>query len=178
MHSYCKRKVKGKVRALKKKEKKKESFSLDSLTSVSLSFPQCHFLVHSCDNKGQRMRGFSRSMWNLAFCVAAAQAAATEARGEIEFSWNSPVSLALGWTVRLDWTGLSALCLACSWCLRDCWLGRPEAELGPKGDYASHHQLVMKICLARIAEQFSSNSCFTRDFLFRHGFSETRPRPK
>lgn len=35
-------------------------------------------------------------MRNLAFCVGAAQAAATEARGEIEFSWNSPVSLALG----------------------------------------------------------------------------------
>lgn len=63
---------------------------------VSPARSRFHFPPHSYANAGQGMRGFSRSMRNLAFCVGAAQAAATEARGEIEFSWNSPVSLALG----------------------------------------------------------------------------------
>lgn len=111
--------------------------------AVSPSYSQFHFLVHSYGNRGQGMRGFSRSIRNLAFCVAAAQAAATEARGEIEFSWNSPVSLALGWPVRLDWPGLSAACKSAtalcwlagqrSWCVRGCWFGSSEGEPGLMG---------------------------------------------
>lgn len=102
-----------------KQQQKTQRFYLDSFSPVSPSGCHFHFAVHSYGNQGQEMRGFSRSMWNLAFCVAAAQAAATGARGEIEFSWNSPVSLALGWTVRLGWTGLvgcsvhaTSLCVA------------------------------------------------------------------
>lgn len=103
----------------KQKQQKKLRGYLDSFSPVSPSGCHFHFAVHSNGNQGQELRGFSRSMWNLAFCVAAAQAAATGARGEIEFSWNSPVSLALGWTVRLGCTGLggysvhaTSLCVA------------------------------------------------------------------
>lgn len=104
---------------------------------VSLFAPSPIFLVHSHVNRGQEMRGFSHSTWNLAFCVATAQAAATEARGEIEFSWNSPVSLALGWTV-LDRTGLDlvqgasqgSLFGPSSWVLEDVGLGNLKLSQG------------------------------------------------
>lgn len=128
-----------------------EPFCLDSLPPLSLSLcTQFHFLVHSYGNRGQEMRGFSRSMWNLAFCVATAQAAATEARGEIEFSWNSPVSLALGWAV-LDLTGLGAgcntqLCVCPEFLgVTGCWLGKCEAEPRLKGTMSSlacHYGLI------------------------------------
>lgn len=112
------------------------------------------------------MRGFSRSMWNLAFCVAAAQAAATEARGENEFSWNSPVSLALGWTVRPDWTGLGVLCLArVPGVLEVVGLADLRLSQGRRG--LCHHQLVIKICLARTPQRFTSNSCFIISGFFK-----------
>lgn len=119
---------------------------------------QFHFLLHSYGNRGQEMRGFSRSMWNLAFCVATAQAAATEARGEIEFSWNSPVSLALGWTV-LDYTGLAlvqgagsrAVFRQSSWCWKDVGLVRLRLSQGWRE--LCHLQLVIKIWLEQIPQR-------------------------
>lgn len=94
--------VKGKPLASVKMKKKKE-FILSRLSnswvfhSIFVPVPS-HLCAHSYGNGGQEMRGFSRSMCHSGLC---AQAAAAEARGEIEFGSNSPVSLALGWT-RLD----------------------------------------------------------------------------